>query len=52
MPIFICWNKDTNEIQFIVDNFERAKEIVKEDEMCGIYYPYAIEEYWLRLTNN
>ena len=50
MPIFIVWNKDTDEIQFIVDNFERAKENVKEDEICGLYYPYTIEEYWLHIS--
>ena len=50
MPIFIVWNKDINEIQFIVDDLERAKEIIKEDEMCGLYYPYAIEEYWLHIS--
>ena len=50
MPIFIVWNKDNNEIEFIIDDFDRAKEIIKNDEQCGLYYPYTIEEYWLHLS--
>ena len=50
MPIFIIWNKDTNDIEAIVDSFKGAKEIVKLDEQCGLYYPYTIEEYWLHLS--
>ena len=50
MPIFIVWNKDNNEIEFIIDDFDMAKEIIKNDEQCGLYYPYTIEEYWLHLS--
>lgn len=52
MPIFIVWNKDTDMIEFIIDDLDKAKEIIHNDEMCGLYYPYSIEEHWLHITKN
>ena len=51
MPIFIVYNMNDATIQGIYDNFDYAKQSAEDDQECGIYYDYYIEEYWLHITN-